>query len=111
MRSAGTRGRATEREAQLTSPDVSVTPEVELLDVSSGRLEPVLGVLRGDSASNDVALGTRLLLDLLRLGLDPVEVCASDKGGVQFSGIRTRLEELREVRLTDFAAAVRIETV
>lgn len=96
MRSAGTRGRATEREAQLTSPDVSVTPEVELLDVSSGRLEPVLGVLRGDSASNDVALGTRLLLDLLRLGLDPVEVCASDKGGGSVLRNSNALEELRK---------------
>jgi hypothetical protein len=64
----------TGRSDREVTPDVCIRPEVELLDVSSRRLEPFVRVLRGDSTSDDVTLGAWLPLRGDRLGLDVVEI-------------------------------------
>lgn len=71
----------------LTTPDVSVRPEVELLDVSSRGLEPVLRVLRGDAARDDVALRLGLALNLDRLRVDEVKVDLT--GGVRVETVES----------------------
>lgn len=56
------------------SPDVGARTEVELLQRSARRLEACVGVLGRDPDGDDVALGLRLALGLVRLGVLKVEV-------------------------------------
>jgi len=56
------------------APDVGARTEVELLDGTGRRLETRVWILSRDTNSDDVALGTRLALVLLRIGIGHVKV-------------------------------------
>lgn len=63
------------RSNREVTPDVGVGSEVQLLDISARWLETFVRVLRRDSASDDVSLGSRLPLRGNRFRLHVVKVC------------------------------------